>query len=260
MANKSLGQHWLFDEAVLEEIADIADPNSRDTILEIGPGLGTLTKILSKKVEKVVAVELDAKLAKELPSRVGSDNLVVYHQDILTFDLTTLPSNYKIVANIPYYLTSKLIRVISDSKNPPLSAVLLLQKEVAERVGAKPGEMSLLSVSAQYYWEISLGRVVPAALFSPPPKVDSRVLLLKRRSEAPFPDADNQLFFRVVKAGFSSRRKTLQNSLSGGLRISKVQAKDVIETAGLDTKLRPQALSLSDWNRLYEGVHQLMHT
>jgi len=258
--NKSLGQHWLFDEGVLEEIADRADLSKHDTVLEIGPGLGTLTRILTKKVEKVVAVELDTRLAKELPGRIDSENLIVHHRDILTFDLTTLPLDYKVVANIPYYLTSKLIRTISESKNQPSMAVLLLQKEVAERVAAKPGVMSLLSVSAQFYWEVSLGQVVPAALFSPQPKVDSRLLLLKRRSAELFPDVDNQLFFRVVKAGFSSRRKTLQNSLSGGLRISKIQAKDLIVKAGLDANSRPQALSLSDWNRLHEGVRQLMYT
>jgi 16S rRNA (adenine1518-N6/adenine1519-N6)-dimethyltransferase len=173
---KSLGQHWLRDQAALAEMCDAAEIVANDTVLEIGPGLGTLTELLTSRAKSVIAVEFDETLAQALPGVVPAENLVSEHQDILRFDLTTLPENYKIVANIPYYLTSNLIRMISESINPPQLAVLLIQKEVAERVVAAPGQMSLLSVSAQFYWESSAGRVVEAELFDPPPKVDSQIL------------------------------------------------------------------------------------
>jgi 16S rRNA (adenine1518-N6/adenine1519-N6)-dimethyltransferase len=249
---KSLGQHWLHDEAVLQSICDSAEVSSDDTVLEIGPGLGTLTKLLVTQAKNVVAVEFDQILAANLAARVPADNLQVVQQDILSFDLTSLPAGYKVVANIPYYLTSNLVRVLSESDNPPSTAVLLIQKEVAERVCAKPGAMSILSVTAQYYWEASLGQLVPAELFTPPPKVDSQVLVLHRHEWPLFEDVDTKQFFRLVKAGFSQKRITLVNSLSGGLGISKDEAKTLLDKANIPQNTRAQALSLEDWHQLYE--------
>ena len=151
---------------------------SEDVVLEIGPGVGTLTELLVQRAKQVIAVEFDEKLASDLPKIRPETNLKVVQQDILSFNLTTLPADYKVVANIPYYLTSNLIRVLSESSNPPSKVALLVQKEVARRVVARPGAMSLLSVTAQYYWEASTGMVVPAKLFTPPPKVDSQILIL----------------------------------------------------------------------------------
>lgn len=252
LPKKSLGQHWLKDADSLAAMCDAAEVQAGDTVLEIGPGLGTLTGLLTKRAKKVIAVEFDETLAQALPAAIGASNLDTIHQNILKFDLTTLPKSYKIVANIPYYLTSNLVRVISESANPPSAAVLLVQKEVAQRVAAAPGDMSLLSVSAQFYWEVSTGRVVESELFMPPPKVDSQILVLKRRQETLFPGVDIQQFFMVVKAGFASRRKTLQNSLSAGLRIGKGEAGELLNTAGIDPGLRPQSLSLPQWHALYE--------
>lgn len=249
--NKSLGQHWLTDEPTLQAICTAADVQPDDTVLEIGPGPGTLTKYLASQAERVVAVEFDEALARELPSRVPADNLKVVQQDILQFDLTSLPPDYKVVANIPYYLTSKLIRVLSESTNRARTVVLLIQKEVAERVVAQPGDTSLLSVSAQYYWDCSLDIEVPARLFTPPPKVDSQVLVLRRRDQPLFENIDTKQFFQLVKAGFSARRKTLSNSLSGGLRLSKEETAMLLDRAGIDPGLRAQALTLEDWERLY---------
>jgi len=249
--NKSLGQHWLRDADALAAMCDAAEVHADDMVLEIGPGLGTLTGLLAARAKAVIAVEFDESLAQALPDSMHADNVSTVHQDILRFDLTTLPKNYKIVANIPYYLTSKLIRVISESMNPPSTAALLVQKEVAQRVAAGPGDMSLLSVSAQFYWEVSTGRVVDSKLFTPPPKVDSQILILKKRPEILFPGTDIQQFFQVVKAGFSSRRKTLLNSLSGGLRLDKASAGKWLEEAGIDPGLRPQSLSLPHWHSLY---------
>lgn len=250
-AKKSLGQHWLTDAATLEAMCDAVDVNGTDMILEIGPGLGTLTELLVAKAKRVVAVEFDKKLAEELPTRVPSANLEVVSQDILSFDLTKPPKGYKVVANIPYYLTSNLIRVLSESSNPPERTALLVQKEVAQRVAARPGGMSLLSVSAQYYWEVSLGVMVPAELFTPPPKVDSQILILNYRKEALFPDVDTKLFFRIVKAGYAGRRKTLNNSLSAGLQLSKPETAELLAAAKIASNLRAQNLALDDWYRLY---------
>jgi 16S rRNA (adenine1518-N6/adenine1519-N6)-dimethyltransferase len=203
----------------------------------------------------VVAVEFDPSLAQALPGQVPASNLTIVHEDILKFDLTSIPPGYKIVANIPYYLTSNLIRTISESTNPPERAVLLVQKEVAERVTARPGDMSLLSVSAQFYWTVSLGREIPANLFTPPPKVDSKVLVLRRRPKPLFDD-DPKQFFRLVRAGFNNRRKTLLNSLSGGLQRSKPDVSALLSEIGLNPTARPQELSLEDWHNLYRRIYK----
>ena len=250
-ANKSLGQHWLTDAEALKAMVEAADIRAGDTVLEIGPGLGTLTKFLTEQAKRVVAVEFDKDLARALPGQIPTANLEVVYQDIMKFDLTTMPADYKIVANIPYYLTSNLVRLLSESANPPSTAVILVQKEVAERVAAAPGSMSLLSVSAQYYWEVSLGREVPSELFTPAPKVDSQILILKRRSEPLFTDVDEKPFFRIVKAGYSARRKTLLNSLGAGLRLDKDQTMGLLADADIDPGRRAQTLSLEEWHKLY---------
>lgn len=251
-AKKSLGQHWLHDEPSLEAMVLAAEVQSGDVVLEVGPGLGTLTAHLLAADASVLAVEFDQALAAALPERVLSSKLQVVEHDILTFDFTTLPVGYKMVANIPYYLTSNLIRILSESSNPPVVAALLVQKEVAERVTAQPGDMSTLSVTAQFYWEVALGRTVKAELFTPSPKVDSQILILKRRDQPLFPNVDTKAFFRIVKAGFSERRKKLRSSLAGGLHISKSEAEDLLRRANISPDLRAQALSLDDWHELYK--------
>jgi 16S rRNA (adenine1518-N6/adenine1519-N6)-dimethyltransferase len=250
-AKKSLGQHWLKDQATLEAICQAANLQANDTVLEVGPGLGDLTRQLIKHAKQVIAVELDDALATQLQTKVLAANLEVINQDILKFDLTQLPSDYKVVANIPYYLTSNLIRVLSESSNPPQTIVLLIQKEVAARVAAKPGNMSMLSVSAQLYYQVELGPIVTAELFEPPPKVDSQVIILLRRSKPLFDNLDTKLFFRMVKAGFSGRRKKLRSSLAAGLSISKTEADSLLKKAKINSDLRAQNLSLRDWHRLY---------
>lgn len=232
-------------------MADGVAAGQGDSVLEIGPGLGTLTEVLLERGATVTAVEFDHDLAVELPKRVQHNNLQVIKQDILSFDFTKLPQGYKVAANIPYYLTSNLLRVMCESPNPFSSAALLIQKEVAERVCAKAGDMSLLSVSVQFYCEATLGILVPAELFTPPPKVDSQILLLSYRQEPLFPGIDTKQFFRLVKAGFSQRRKKLRSSLSAGLAIEKPAAEQLLVQAGIDPNLRAQNLSLEDWHNLY---------
>jgi 16S rRNA (adenine1518-N6/adenine1519-N6)-dimethyltransferase len=248
---KALGQHWLRDELSLEAMCLAADVQEGDTVLEIGPGLGTLTALLVRQAGQVVAVEFDHGLAESLPSRVKAPNLTVTESDILSFDFTTLPADYKIVANIPYYLTSNLVRVISETPNQPARVALLVQKEVARRIAAPAGKMSLLSVSAQFYWDVALHDEVAAELFTPPPKVDSQIVSLTRRAQPLFPHVDTKLFFRIVKAGYSSRRKTLLNALSGGLGIDKATTNELLEKAGISPRLRAQNLSLDEWYQLY---------
>lgn len=250
---KSLGQHWLQDDFSLEAMLVAAEITPNDTVLEIGPGPGTLTEKLVENASDVVAVEFDESLASELPVRVPAQNLQVVHQDILRFDLTTLPPNYKVVANIPYYLTSNLLRNLCESSNPFSAAAILIQKEVAERVCAQPGDMSLLSVSVQFYCEAWLDLLVPAELFTPPPKVDSQILKLTFRKEPLYPDVDTKVFFRVVKAGFSQRRKTILNSLSAGLHISKPQGIEILNQASINPSVRAQNLTLDDWYGLYRA-------
>ena len=254
-ARKSLGQHWLFDKDSLQAICLAANLSSTDTVLEIGPGIGSLTELLAQQVKKVVAVELDEKLAGELLERISANNVEVISQDILKFDLTGMPQGYKLVANIPYYLTSHLLQILSEAANPPVLAVLLIQKEVAQRVTAEPGEMSLLSVSTQLYWQVSSGWIIPAKLFTPPPKVDSQILILKRRPAVLFDDINLKDYLRIVKAGFAGRRKTLLNSLSGGLKRSKVDVAGLLKVADIDSNVRAQNLSLDDWYRIYRAVY-----
>jgi 16S rRNA (adenine1518-N6/adenine1519-N6)-dimethyltransferase len=245
---KSLGQHWLHDAGSLQAMCDAAEVSAKDVVLEIGPGLGTLTELLIKRAKHVTAVEFDNILALALPGRMkNAGNLDVVSQDILSFDFTSLPPNYKVVANIPYYLTSNLIRVLSETPNPPSTAVILIQKEVAERVAAEPGAMSILSVTAQIYWEVSLGMLVPAHLFTPAPKVDSQILILKRRTTPLFADLDIKTYFQVVKAGYSQKRKTILNSLSGGLQLDKPTVKALCDQVGIAPTKRAQTLTLEDW-------------
>lgn len=252
--NKSLGQHWLKDRFVLSCIADEAELNENDTVLEIGPGLGTLTSELLRSAKNVIAVEFDEKLAAKLPGQFPGKNLEVINQDILGFDLSKLPAGYKVVANVPYYITSKIVQMLLTAENKPSITVLLIQKEVAERLAAKPGDLSILGVSAQVFADVSLGEIVPAELFTPPPKVDSQIVILKTRQDNFFKGINEKDFFRTVKAGFSAKRKKLRGSISGGLGISKIQTEQYLNAAGINPDLRAQDLTLDDWKKLVQVI------
>lgn len=252
MPNKDLGQHWLKDRLILEAIADCASIKAQDTVLEIGPGLGTLTSVLLDRAERVIAVEFDEELARKLPAQFPGKELTVHSQDILTFDFRALPEKYTVVANVPYYITSKIVHVLSNCINPPEKIVLLVQKEVAERLAATPGSMSILAVSAQIFYDVSLGPIVGAEWFTPPPKVDSQVVIMNRLSQPLVSKHIEKDFFRVVKAGFSERRKKLRSSLSGGLSMDKKEIDHLLDEAGLQPEARAQELSIADWVRLTE--------
>lgn len=250
---KALGQHWLHDEDVLSDIVELAEIVPEDHVVEIGPGLGTLTEYLLHTGAHIVAVEYDEELYQRLAKGKShffgknAHQLDLIHQDILRFNFNDLPPDYKVVANIPYYLTSNLVRTLSENQNIPQKVVLLVQKEVAERLCSGPGQMSLLSVWAQMYFDCELGPVVPAKLFTPPPKVDSQIVIMNRLDSPQFGTTDKQLLERVIKAGFSNKRKTLHNSLSGGLQIDKDTSKQLLEDAGIKPQVRSQELTIQQW-------------
>jgi len=247
---KELGQHWLRDPGILAEIAEAAELGEDDVVLEIGPGLGTLTSRLLARAQRVVAVEFDADLARKLPGQFPGKNLDVINEDILQFNLNQLPKGYKVVANVPYYITSKIVEKLMTAENKPRLAVLLVQKEVAERIAAEPGEMSILAVSAQIFAEAELDIEVPRQFFTPPPKVDSQVVVLRTRAEPLVAPQDQKDFFRIVKAGFSAKRKKLRSSLSGGLGIDKSATEELLKSAGISPDARAEDLAIDDWQRL----------
>ena len=256
--NKSLGQHWLRDRVVLDGIAEEAEIKNGDFVLEIGPGLGTLTSSLLKfagKDGEVLSVEFDENLAKKLPAQFPGKNLTVKNTDFLDFDLSKLPKNYKVAANVPYYITSKIIEKLLTSDNKPSIAALLVQKEVAERICAKSGDLSVLSIASQVYADCELGQFVPRELFTPPPKVDSQVVILKileKNKLECFNDQNNtkiseKQFFRIVKAGFTARRKKILKALSANLALSKEQTIEILTQAKVSPDARAQELTIENW-------------
>ena len=259
--NKSLGQHWLRDRNVLDGIAEEAEIKNGDFVLEIGPGLGTLTSSLLKftgKDGEVLSIEFDENLAKKLPAQFPGKNLTVKNTDFLDFDLSKLPKNYKVAANVPYYITSKIIEKLLTSDNKPSVAALLVQKEVAERICAKPGDLSILAIASQIYANAELGQIVEREFFTPPPKVDSQVVILKARKQNLIEkfnlenncQVSEKEFFRIVKAGFAAKRKKIAKSLSANLAISKEQTAEILEKCEISPDLRAQDLKIEEWLKI----------
>ena len=259
--NKSLGQHWLRDREILDAIAFSAEIEDGDFVLEIGPGLGTLTSSLLKfagKNGQVLSVEFDENLAKKLPAQFPGKNLEIINADFLDFDLLKLPKNYKVAANVPYYITSKIVEKLLTSENKPSVAALLVQKEVAERMAAKAGELSILAIASQIYAEVSLDILVPREFFTPPPKVDSQVVVLKSREHNLIEifnsknscEISEREFFRIIKAGFAAKRKKIAKSLSANLAISKERTAEILEKCEISPDLRAQDLEIEEWLKI----------
>ena len=251
--SKGLGQNFLEDNHALQKIVNAADLRSEDAVLEIGPGLGSLTRYLALSARSVTAVELDRKLFPALESVLAPyKNVRLVQGDILKLDPAGLmeSAGYVVVANIPYYITSAVIRRLLEAGQPPRRVVLTVQKEVAERICALPGDMSLLALSVQVYGRPVIGTVIPAEAFYPSPKVDSAVLCIEIYPEPVIPAGRLEQFFALIKAGFSQKRKTLRNSLSGGLRIAPLEAEALLSAAGIDAQRRAETLSLEEWGRL----------
>ena len=255
-ASKRLGQHFLVSRPVLRKIVAAADLQPSDTVLEIGPGLGALTTALARRAERVIAVEKDAHLANMLEPRLeraGITNVTLITGDILKIPLSdlNLPDPYRVVANIPYYLTSRLIRRFLESNPPPASMLLMVQREVAERIAARPPRMNLLALSVQAYGRPTIIAAVRAGAFSPRPGVQSAILEISEISTRFF--AAHHIspaeLFAVARAAFNQRRKLLANSLQR-LAAGKTGALAAIKTAGLAKSARPEELSLEEWARL----------
>ncbi|MEW6083028.1 MAG: 16S rRNA (adenine(1518)-N(6)/adenine(1519)-N(6))-dimethyltransferase RsmA [Chloroflexota bacterium] len=252
-ADRSLGQNFLQDESALEAIVAAAQIQTTDSVLEIGPGLGSLTRHLAVAAREVVAVELDGRLLPPLQTILSPNgNVRVLHGDILKLtpgDLIVV-QDYIVVANIPYYITSAVIRHLLESRTKPRRIVLTIQKEVAERICAKPGDLSLLALSVQVYGEPHIAARISAEAFFPKPKVDSAVLCV---DILPSPRVEPEVletFFKLTKAGFGQKRKTLRNSLSAGLKISPAQAEELLQKANIESRRRAETLSIDEWQAL----------
>jgi 16S rRNA (adenine1518-N6/adenine1519-N6)-dimethyltransferase len=254
---KSLGQNFLHDPGALEKIVALADLNPEDTVLEIGPGTGALTRFLARAARKVIAVEVDDRLKPVLDSELSQyPNVWVIYQDILTIDVAGLlrPNPYVVVANLPYYITSAILRHLLESSYRPRRLLLTVQQEVAERLVARPDNMSLLSVSVQFYGAARIVNKLKPAAFWPRPDVDSAVVRIDVYDQPPVAVPDEQTFFRVVRAGFSQKRKQLKNALGGGLGLPHQQAAQLLEQAGIDPRRRAETLSLEEWAGLSRVV------
>ena len=253
-ADKKLGQNFLIDENVVRQIVAAAELSEADTVLEVGPGIGTLTQGLAESKARVVAVELDTRLLPVLATTLnGYDNVRVVHGDILKVNIMEEVGapRFKVCANLPYYITTPIIFALLEKRLPMERLVAMVQKEVAERMAAQPGgkEYGALSVAIQYYTEPEIAFIVPPTSFIPAPAVDSAVIVCKRRSKPPVEVCDEGLFFRVVKAAFSLRRKMLSNSLKN-MGIKSEQVAKWLELAGVDGKRRAETLSLEDFAKL----------
>ena len=259
-ADKKLGQNFLIDENVVHQIVAAAELSEADTVLEVGPGIGTLTQGLAESKARVVAVELDTRLLPVLATTLnGYDNVRVVHGDILKVNIMEevgAPS-FKVCANLPYYITTPIIFALLEKRLPMERLVAMVQKEVAERMAAQPGgkEYGALSVAIQYYTEPKIAFIVPPTSFIPAPAVDSAVIVCKRREKPPVEVCDEGLFFRVVKAAFSLRRKMLSNSLKN-MGIKSEQVAKWLELAGVDGKRRAETLSLEDFAKLTNSFNE----
>ncbi len=252
-AKKSLGQHWLNDENSLDLIVQAAQVKDNQLVVEIGPGTGHLTAKLLKITEHLIAVEIDESLLNKLTNRfkkeIENGYLVLKNTDIRRFDFNALEKDYKIVANIPYYLTSYLIRLISETDNQPLLAVLLIQKEVAQRLTEGPGKMSLLSIAAQLNFDVQTKEVVEAYLFEPAPKVDSQIVVLERKPKKMFDDIDYQDFLKFISNCFIMKRKKLTNNLFRFF--DKKIVNQAFDKLKINKDVRPQDLDLNQWHDLF---------
>jgi 16S rRNA (adenine1518-N6/adenine1519-N6)-dimethyltransferase len=260
-ARKGLGQNFLQDPVALEKIITTAEIESTDTVLEIGPGLGSLTRYLAVSAKEVVAVELDPNLLQPLKAVLAPyENVRLIQGDILKLSPKDLipEKDYIVVANIPYYITSALIRHLlaqspkGEHEPKPRRIVLTVQKEVAQRICAEPGDLSLLALSVQVYGKPRIAALIPAEAFFPAPKVDSAVLLIDIYPTPLIKEELQDAFFKLIKAGFSQKRKTLRNSLSSGLHIAPADAANLLTSAKINPQRRAETLSIQEWETLSE--------
>jgi len=264
---KSLGQNFLVDQRALERIVEAAELGPEDIVLEIGPGLGTLTRLLAERAGRVIAVELDQRLVEILFQTLADcPNVEIVQGDILQLDPAELIRNtkglcslvplllYKVVANLPYYITSAVLRHLLTAKAKPKLMVVTVQLEVARRITAKPGDLSLLAVSVQFYGQPRIVARIKASAFYPSPQVDSAVIRidLYGRPVVEVDDADS--FFEVVRAGFAQRRKQLRNALAAELALPASEVAQALSRAGVNPKRRAQTLSIEEWAKVWREI------
>jgi len=262
-AKKGLGQHFLIDDEVLETILAAAELSPTDTIIEVGPGLGLMTAELARRSGWVIAIELDNRLADILKKTLSHDNIVILNEDVLGTDPAALLQGrapgfppalrpYKVVANLPYYITSPVLRHFLEASVKPEVMVVMVQKEVAKAIVAEAGQRSVLSISVQFYGKPSIVTYVPAGAFYPAPEVDSAIVKIDVYRQTPV-DVDNvEGFFKLVRAGFTAARKQVANSLSQGLGLPKSEVLDLLEKAGIDPQRRAETFTLEEWARLWK--------
>lgn len=254
-AKKSLGQNFLIDEIALNSIIEAADLQPNDQIIEVGPGTGFLTEKLIEKAKQVTAVEYDEDMVHVLNGRFQKvKNLEIIHSDILKFNIENWTlgignCHYKVVANIPYYITSPLIKLFLQAKKRPSTMVLLVQKEVAEKICGITGK-SLITIETQLFGDPEIIMEVPSKSFHPAPKVDSAILKIKVHDQPLVAENELKDFLRIVKFGYSQKRKKLCNTLSAGLRIKPAVIKSILEDMGINTDIRAEKLDISDWKDL----------
>lgn len=263
---RSKGQNFLINEGIYQAIINAAKIKKDDTVLEVGPGLGFLTAELAQKAKRVVAVELDDKLVGMLRIAIDSQdvkNVEIINQDILTFNPAEHfkeNEEYRVVANLPYNITSIFLRTFLTSSRPPQSLVLMLQKEVAERIIKTAPDMTMLSLSVQYYGRPSIVKIVPSSDFWPAPAVDSAILHFSYDRPRPTPEslAEAKHFFRIARIAFSAKRKMLKNNLQGGLKLSAEDVARALQTANINLKTRAEDLSLEQWQLLVASITPFM--
>ena len=259
--DKRLGQNFLVDRSFLNQIVAIAQIETNDIVLEIGPGVGNLTHLLAIQAQYVIAIEIDEDLIPPLEEVLASNaNVRIVQGDILRWDIQQLLpdiTDYLVVANIPYYITSPLVRKLLEAKIPPKRMVLTVQQEVAERICAQPNDMNLLALSVQVYGNPSLVAHIPASAFYPHPKVNSAVIRIEPYPQPLIPLPELPVFFRLAKAGFSQKRKNLRNSLSGGMRWKVQDVDQLLEAANIDPRRRAESLSIPDWRRLVAAIREV---
>ncbi len=260
--NKSFGQNFLVDRSVLLNIVNAADINPDDELLEVGAGTGVLTRELAQRAKRVVAVELEQNMLALLTKTThGYPNVELVARNLLFLDPVEVfgEAPYKLVANLPYYITAPTFRHFLESANPPRLLVVMVQQEVAQRIVAEPGDLSLLAVSIQFYGRPQIVARVPANAFYPSPKVDSAILRVDVHPQAPLMPGERESFFRVVQAGFSERRKQLHNSLTHGLHHKNEDIRTWLTIASIDASRRAETLSIEEWLRLWRVVENAKH-
>jgi len=252
--NKSFGQNFLVDHAVLRQIVDAAELEPTDQVLEVGAGTGVLTRELARVAHRVVAVELEQDMLKLLGKTTQDyTNIEIIARNLLYLDPLEVfgQERYKLVANLPYYITAPTFRHFLESANPPRFLVVMVQYEVAQRIVAEPGDLSLLGVSIQFYGQPRIITRVPALAFYPAPKVDSAILRVDVHEQVPLMPGERDGFFRVVQAGFSERRKQVHNSLAHGLHRKDEVIREWLAAAGIEANRRAETLSIEEWLRLW---------